>query len=102
MVYSRLYGRGEPADGGSSQLLPSFEGDAEPLHILQRRELGDADSDPWRLEVAREQFRDVLGELFQQSEMLPPQALLEAGDDRGVIYGVGEHSRFRRLGVGQR
>src|SRR5688572_20158132 len=68
-----------------SRLLASFDGDADPLHVLERGELGDAHLDPRRLEFGHDELRDVLREAFHQQEAVFLERRGDAADDLAVV-----------------
>lgn len=66
----------------------ALDGDAQPFDAGKRREFGDGDPQPRRLEVADDELRNGFCRMFQQRKMLFREEFADVGDNFSVIDGV--------------
>src|ERR1700733_3302551 len=83
------------------ELFLPLDRNPDELRIAQRPELGYAELHPRGAEFLEDHVRQMVGERFDEAEMLGGQFRADAFYDHGIIDGVGDLVRVRGLGVGQ-
>lgn len=82
--------------------LSPLNADPHHLAVADRLQFGDADLDPWGVEVLEDDLRDVFGQGFHQGEMSLAQHGLEVFCDIGIIQRVVDVVAETGAAVGQR
>src|SRR5450759_3243445 len=86
----------------ASFYFSALDTDTHHLAVAYRLQFGDADLDPWGVEVLEDDLRDVFGQGFQQRKMPFTQHGLEVLRDFRIIQCVVDVVADTGAAIGQR